>query len=234
MSSLVCGLDVHKDRVYATVMSYGGQVIEKKRLSNDGVVDFLGRYPIDGVAMQSSTSIVPVYRALRGRGYEIRDQRWRHYEQRRHQVGYSRCHQYNAMSLQRASADDADYKHHHEYDLNDQVHVVDRPCGRTEDSEWISIGIISQPRYWFSLGNTPPTPTPLMRQDRTDLSMRELSSNLIVDCEGVSTSSPMLKIPQSVLTCPQPSRLSCCEGEDPVSDRFRIRSLHNRTRLTEV
>jgi len=71
MSSLVCGLDVHKDSVYATVMSYGGEVIEKRKLSNDEVVGFLGRYPIDRVAMESSTSIVPVYRALRGKGYEI-------------------------------------------------------------------------------------------------------------------------------------------------------------------
>jgi transposase len=71
MSSLVCGLDVHKDSVYATVMSYGGEVVEKRKLSNDEVVGFLGRYPIDRVAMESSTSIVPVYRALRGKGYEI-------------------------------------------------------------------------------------------------------------------------------------------------------------------
>lgn len=67
MSSLVCGLDVHKDSVYATVMSYGGEVIEETKLSNDEVVGFLGRYPIDKVAMESSTSIVPVYRALRER-----------------------------------------------------------------------------------------------------------------------------------------------------------------------
>jgi transposase len=71
MSSLVCGLDVHKDSVYATVMSYGGEVVEKRKLSNDEVVGFLGRYPIDRVAMESSTSIVPVYGALRGKGYEI-------------------------------------------------------------------------------------------------------------------------------------------------------------------
>jgi transposase len=71
MSSLVCGLDVHKNSVYATVMNYGGKVIEKRRLRNDEVVSFLGRYPIDKVAMESSTSVVPVYRALRGRGYEI-------------------------------------------------------------------------------------------------------------------------------------------------------------------
>ncbi len=72
MSSLVCGLDVHKDSVYATVMSYGGEVIERRKLSGkDEVVSFLGQYPIDKVAMESSTSIVPVYRALRGKGYNV-------------------------------------------------------------------------------------------------------------------------------------------------------------------
>jgi tetratricopeptide (TPR) repeat protein len=27
MSSLVCGLDVHKDSIYATVMNYGGEIV---------------------------------------------------------------------------------------------------------------------------------------------------------------------------------------------------------------
>ena len=72
MSSLVCGLDIHKDSVYATMMSYGGKVVDRRRLSNDEVVGFPGRYPIDKVAMESSTSIVPVYRALRER---VRDTR---------------------------------------------------------------------------------------------------------------------------------------------------------------
>jgi len=40
-------------------------------VGNDEMVGFLGRYPIDKVAMESSTSIEPVYRALRGRGYEM-------------------------------------------------------------------------------------------------------------------------------------------------------------------
>ena len=71
MSSLVCGLDVHKDSVYATVMNYGGEIVDKRKLTNDEVANFLSRYPIDKVAMESSTSIVPVYRALRGKGYEI-------------------------------------------------------------------------------------------------------------------------------------------------------------------
>ena len=71
MSSLVCGLDVHKDSVYATVMNYGGEIVDKRKLTNDEVVNFLSQYPIDKVAMESSTSIVPVYRALRGKGYEI-------------------------------------------------------------------------------------------------------------------------------------------------------------------
>ena len=72
MSSLVCGLDVHKSSVFATVMNYGGEVIERRKLADkDDVVTFLGRYQIDKVAMESSTSIVPVYRELRGRGYKV-------------------------------------------------------------------------------------------------------------------------------------------------------------------
>jgi len=71
MSSLVCGLDIHRNSVYATVMSYGGEVVEKRKLSNDEVVSFLDRYPVDKVAMEASTSIVPIYRALRGKGYNI-------------------------------------------------------------------------------------------------------------------------------------------------------------------
>jgi hypothetical protein len=56
MSSLVCGLDVHKDSIYATVMSYGGEVIERRKLTGKyEVVSFLGRYPIDKVAMESYT-----------------------------------------------------------------------------------------------------------------------------------------------------------------------------------
>jgi hypothetical protein len=47
------------------------EVIEKRKLSNDEVAGFLGQYPIDRVAVESSTSLVPVYRALRGKGYEI-------------------------------------------------------------------------------------------------------------------------------------------------------------------
>ena len=33
MGSLVCGLDVHKDSVYATVMSYSGQVVDHNWVS---------------------------------------------------------------------------------------------------------------------------------------------------------------------------------------------------------
>jgi len=44
MSSLVCGLDVHKDSIYATVMNYGGEIVDKRKLTNDEVVSFLGQY----------------------------------------------------------------------------------------------------------------------------------------------------------------------------------------------
>jgi hypothetical protein len=52
-------------------MSCGREVIEGRKLSTDEVAGFLDRYPVDKVAIESSTSIVPVYRALRGKGYTI-------------------------------------------------------------------------------------------------------------------------------------------------------------------
>ena len=60
--------ECQKHSVYATMMSCGREVIERKKLSTDEVAGFLDRYPVDKVAIESSTSIVPVYRALRGEG----------------------------------------------------------------------------------------------------------------------------------------------------------------------
>jgi hypothetical protein len=61
----------YKHSVYATMMSCGREVIDRRKLSTDEVAGFLDRYPVDKVAIESSTSIVPVYRALRGKGYTI-------------------------------------------------------------------------------------------------------------------------------------------------------------------
>jgi hypothetical protein len=53
------------------MMSCGREVIERRKLSTDEAAGFLDRYPVDKVAMESFTSIVPVYRALRGKGYTM-------------------------------------------------------------------------------------------------------------------------------------------------------------------
>ena len=65
-------MPTYKLSVYATMMSCGREVIERRKLSTDEVAGFLDRYPVDKVAMESSTSIVPVYRALRRKGYTDR------------------------------------------------------------------------------------------------------------------------------------------------------------------
>ena len=44
---------------------------ERRKLSTDEGAGFLDRYPVDKVTMESSTPIVSVYRALRGKGYTI-------------------------------------------------------------------------------------------------------------------------------------------------------------------
>jgi len=52
-------------------MSCDGEVIERRKLSTDEVAGFQGRHPVHKVAIESSTSIDPVYGALRGKGYAI-------------------------------------------------------------------------------------------------------------------------------------------------------------------
>ncbi len=61
----------YKHSVYANMMSCGREAIERRKLSTDEMTGFLDRYPVDKVAMKLSTPIVPVYRALRGKGCTI-------------------------------------------------------------------------------------------------------------------------------------------------------------------
>jgi len=71
MSSLICGLDVHRDRTYVALIGSEGGVVAGKRLANREVLGFLKGYSVGRVAVESSTSIAPLYRALRGEGYEV-------------------------------------------------------------------------------------------------------------------------------------------------------------------
>jgi hypothetical protein len=52
-------------------MSYSGEVVEKRKLSNEEVISYLARYPINKVAMESSTYIVPIHRALTEKGHSL-------------------------------------------------------------------------------------------------------------------------------------------------------------------
>ena len=38
MSALVCGLDVHKDSTYATILSPEGKIVNQTRMSNERVL----------------------------------------------------------------------------------------------------------------------------------------------------------------------------------------------------
>ena len=74
MSALTCGLDVHKDWSDVTVRrdSDGEIVGGRRRLPNGDLLGFLSEYHgIERIAMEASTSIIPVHRALRGEGYNV-------------------------------------------------------------------------------------------------------------------------------------------------------------------
>ena len=71
MSALICGLDVHKDSIYATILNDEGKVINQTRMSNERVLSYLNHYKVNKVAMESSTAVAPLYRQLASRGFEV-------------------------------------------------------------------------------------------------------------------------------------------------------------------
>jgi hypothetical protein len=71
MSALVCGLDVHKDSTYATILNNEGKVINQTRMDNERVLSYLTRFKVNRVAMESSTAVAPLYRQLASKGFEV-------------------------------------------------------------------------------------------------------------------------------------------------------------------
>ena len=73
MSALTCGLDVHKDWTDVTVRrnTDGEKLMGVRKLANERILDFLKEHPdITRVAMEASTSAVPLYRELKRAGYD--------------------------------------------------------------------------------------------------------------------------------------------------------------------
>ena len=59
MSAIVCGLDVHKESSYATVLGPDGQVLVQRKLRNEDLPVFLEMTHPDKVAMEASTTSSP-------------------------------------------------------------------------------------------------------------------------------------------------------------------------------
>jgi hypothetical protein len=66
-SAVYCGLDVHKESTYASVLDQTGQVVTQRRMRNEEVPEFLEPFGIEKVAMEASTYIIPMYRRLTAR-----------------------------------------------------------------------------------------------------------------------------------------------------------------------
>ena len=71
MSALVCGLDVHKDSTYATIMDPSGKIVDQTRMNNERVLSYLSRFSVDRVAMESSNQVASLYRKLESKGYSV-------------------------------------------------------------------------------------------------------------------------------------------------------------------
>jgi transposase len=71
MSAYFCGLDVHKDSTYATIMSCDGKIVSQRRMVNDRILSYLSDYQINRIGMEASNQVVPLYRQLRKNGYDV-------------------------------------------------------------------------------------------------------------------------------------------------------------------
>ncbi len=71
MSALVCGLDVHKDSTYATVLNHEGNVVNQTKMSNERVLSYLSHFKVSKVAMESSNQVASLYRQLTKEGYSV-------------------------------------------------------------------------------------------------------------------------------------------------------------------
>ena len=71
MSAVVCGLDVHKESTYATVLDHNGQVLIQRKMPNEDIPRFLEPFHPDKLAMEASTYIIPLYRKLVEQGYDV-------------------------------------------------------------------------------------------------------------------------------------------------------------------
>jgi len=66
MSAFVCGLDVHKDSTYATILDCAGRIVGQ-RMVNDKVLSYLSAYRISKIGMGASNQIASSFRQLKER-----------------------------------------------------------------------------------------------------------------------------------------------------------------------
>ena len=71
MSALVCGLDVHKDSTYATILSGEGKIVDQARMSNERVLSYLSHFNVSKVGMESSNQIAPLFKQLASKGFDV-------------------------------------------------------------------------------------------------------------------------------------------------------------------
>ena len=71
MSAFVCGLDVHKDSTYATILDSDGKIVNQTKMNNERVLSYLSHFNVGKVAMESSNQVASLYRQLASKGHSV-------------------------------------------------------------------------------------------------------------------------------------------------------------------
>jgi hypothetical protein len=68
MNALYCGLGVHKESTYATVINVFGELQIQRRMKNEEIPEFLEPLQVEKLAIETSTYIIPLHRQLTEEG----------------------------------------------------------------------------------------------------------------------------------------------------------------------
>ena len=72
VGALVYGLDVYKESTYTKILDPDGEIVTQQSMPNEEVPAFLSPQEVEKVAMETSTSIQPLYRKLVEEGFPPR------------------------------------------------------------------------------------------------------------------------------------------------------------------
>jgi hypothetical protein len=64
MSALICGLDMHKDSTYATILDSSGKIVSQIRMNSKKMLLYLSSFNVGRVGLEASNRVTQMYKQV--------------------------------------------------------------------------------------------------------------------------------------------------------------------------